>query len=139
MTNTPLSGSIRPVRTSSSVSMALWLREPNTCQKSTLTTPRSDSMPCPVCGAPCYYRYPIYSPHKDKDYEYDYAKCLGHTERKADKKRGITAQEATEPCGWEDGNRSYRRIEGEPLPAEEVEQRHTNVRSTGRLVLKDYR
>jgi hypothetical protein len=96
-------------------------------------------MPCPNCGAPCYYRNPIYSPQKDRDYDYDYAKCIGRTEREGDEERGITAQAATEPCGWEDGRSSYVEIKGEPLPAEEVEQRHTNVRSTGRLVLKDYR
>lgn len=76
---------------------------------------------------------------KGREYNYSFAKCLGRTERKEDKKRGITAQEATEPCGWQDGKASYVEIKGEPLPVEEDEQRHTIVRSTGRLVLKDYR
>ncbi|MBL98002.1 MAG: hypothetical protein CMF52_09315 [Legionellales bacterium] len=96
-------------------------------------------MPCPVCGAPCYYRNPMFSTTNPTGYEYDYAKCLGFTERKGDSKRGIKAIQASEPCGWESGNRHHKRIKGEPLPAKEVEQRHTNVRSTGRLVLKDYR
>ena len=100
-------------------------------------------MPCPECGAPCYYRNPAPSTHKSRDYDYSYAECIGREEREPDEKRGITAQKATKPCGWSDGKSRIPLIEDGGPPAEKeevVKQRHTDVRvSAGRLVLKDYR
>ena len=104
-------------------------------------------MPCPECGAPCYYRNPAPSTHKSRDYDYSYAKCRGRIEREgwATTKTGERKwriKYKTKPCGWDDGVSKHAPIVGEPpLDEEEViEQRHTDVRlSAGRLVLKDYR
>lgn len=101
-------------------------------------------MPCPECGAPCYYRNPSPSTVKGREYNYNFAKCLGRIEREGWSKtksgeRKWRIKYKTKPCGWQDGKASYVEIKGEPLPVEEDEQRHTIVRSTGRLVLKDYR
>lgn len=104
-------------------------------------------MPCPECGAPCYYRNPMPSTHKSRDYDYSYAKCIGRKEREGwattkSGERKWRIKYKTKPCGWDDGVAKPTAIVGEPpLDEEEViEQRHTDVRvSAGRLVLKDYR
>jgi hypothetical protein len=99
-------------------------------------------MPCPECGAPCYYRNPTPSSHKNRDFDYSYAECIGRDEREAVPKKGITAQTATNPCGWSDGRAKMPSMISEPPTKKEeaVEQRHTDVRgSVGGLVLKDYR
>lgn len=101
-------------------------------------------MPCPECGAPCYYRNPAPSTHKSRDYDYSYAECRGRIEREgwATTKKGERKwriKYKAKPCGWSDGKSRIPLIEGEP-PLEVEEQRHTDVQvSAGRLVLKDYR
>jgi len=101
-------------------------------------------MPCPNCGAPCYYRNPMPSTHKNRDYDYSYAECRGRIEREGwsttkSGERRWRIKYKTKPCGWSDGRAALAPIEkGEP-PAKANEQRHTDVHSTGRLVLNDYR
>lgn len=109
---------------------------------------------CPECGAPCYYLNPSPSATKGRDYDYQYAYCLGVVKRegwcktKSGEKK-YRKEYSKPPCGWEDGinPKTAKKVVnpfdairlGEVTPQSATDKAHTKPVNEGPLTLSSYR